>query len=205
MSRRNIRRYLPAFHRNARPGIRCGTCTRSAAHRKIRRIPTMRWRRHSRVDFGRACLISSRSSLPRSSSARVPGATPTLLAPTWTVRHFAPRSAASPAAMMAARLSTEQGATIMREKTPTRRWLQLAGLALVLSIAATLQAAAQSWPTKSITLVVPFPAGPALDLVARLVGNKLGETLGATVVVENRSGANGTLGSNVVARAAPDG
>jgi tripartite-type tricarboxylate transporter receptor subunit TctC len=53
--------------------------------------------------------------------------------------------------------------------------------------------------------VVPFPAGPALDLVARLIGNKLGETLGATVVVENRTGANGTLGSNAVARAAPDG
>jgi tripartite-type tricarboxylate transporter receptor subunit TctC len=93
----------------------------------------------------------------------------------------------------------------MREKTPTRRWLQLAAFALTLATAATLQAAAQSWPTKSITLVVPFPAGPALDLVARLVGNKLGETLGAAVVVENRTGANGTLGSNAVARAAPDG
>jgi tripartite-type tricarboxylate transporter receptor subunit TctC len=66
-------------------------------------------------------------------------------------------------------------------------------------------ATAQSWPTKSITLVVPFPPGPALDLVARLVGAKLGDALGATVVVENRTGANGTLGSNAVARAAPDG
>ena len=82
-------------------------------------------------------------------------------------------------------------------------------MALIVAIGATLQAAAQSagppWPTKSITLVVPFPPGPALDLVARLVGAKLGEALGATVVVENRTGANGTLGSNAVARAAPDG
>jgi tripartite-type tricarboxylate transporter receptor subunit TctC len=67
-------------------------------------------------------------------------------------------------------------------------------------------AAAQSWPAaRPITMVVPFPPGPALDLVARLVGGKMGEALGQTIVVENRSGANGTIGSNLVARAAPDG
>jgi tripartite-type tricarboxylate transporter receptor subunit TctC len=71
--------------------------------------------------------------------------------------------------------------------------------------AANLPASAQSWSSKSITLIVPFPPGPALDLVARLVGTKLTDALGASVVVENRTGANGTLGSNVVARAAPDG
>jgi tripartite-type tricarboxylate transporter receptor subunit TctC len=67
-------------------------------------------------------------------------------------------------------------------------------------------AAAQSWPAgRPVTMVVPFPPGPALDLVARLVAGKLGEALGQTIVVENRSGANGTIGSNLVARAAPDG
>ena len=75
---------------------------------------------------------------------------------------------------------------------------------LVLSAAA--QAAAQTWPAaKPITMVVPFPPGPALDLVARLVGAKLGEALGQTIVVENRTGANGTIGSAMAARAAPDG
>jgi tripartite-type tricarboxylate transporter receptor subunit TctC len=54
-------------------------------------------------------------------------------------------------------------------------------------------------------MVVPFPPGPALDLVARLVGAKMGEALGQTVVIDNRSGANGTIGSSLVARAAPDG
>src|SRR5262245_41821537 len=67
-------------------------------------------------------------------------------------------------------------------------------------------AVAQTWPAaKPITMVVPFPPGPALDLVARLVGAKIGTTLGQTVVVENRVGANGTIGANAVARAAPDG
>ncbi len=66
-------------------------------------------------------------------------------------------------------------------------------------------AAAQTWPAaKPIIMVVPFPPGP-LDLLARLVGAKMSEALGQTVVVENRSGANGTIGSNIVARAAPDG
>jgi tripartite-type tricarboxylate transporter receptor subunit TctC len=80
--------------------------------------------------------------------------------------------------------------------------------AILLPIALAASASAQNsqnWPAKQITLVVPFPPGPALDLVARLVGAKLGDALGASVVVENRTGANGTLGANAVARAAPDG
>src|SRR5690242_513072 len=65
---------------------------------------------------------------------------------------------------------------------------------------------AQTWQSgKPITMVVPFPPGPALDLVARAVAGKVGPALGATIVVENRVGANGTIGANAVARAAPDG
>jgi tripartite-type tricarboxylate transporter receptor subunit TctC len=67
-------------------------------------------------------------------------------------------------------------------------------------------ALSQTWPSaKPITLVVPFPPGPELDLMARLVGGKLGSALGQTVVVENRVGANGTIAANMIARAAPDG
>jgi tripartite-type tricarboxylate transporter receptor subunit TctC len=83
--------------------------------------------------------------------------------------------------------------------------LLVAGCLAVFGLAGTDAAVAQGWPTaKPITMVVPFPPGP-LDLIARLVGGKVGDALGQTVVVENRAGANGTIGSNLVARAAPDG
>jgi tripartite-type tricarboxylate transporter receptor subunit TctC len=75
----------------------------------------------------------------------------------------------------------------------------------LLSALAAAPAAAQTWPTRPVTLVVPFPPGPALDLVARLVGVKLGEALGQNIVVENRTGANGMIGASLVARAQPDG
>ena len=87
----------------------------------------------------------------------------------------------------------------------TLRFLVLCWLAS-LCVVGVDTAVAQTWPAaRPVTMVVPFPPGPALDLVARLVGGKLSDALGQAVVVENRSGANGTIGSSLVARAAPDG
>ena len=65
--------------------------------------------------------------------------------------------------------------------------------------------AQKDWPTKSITLVIPFAAGGPTDSVARLIAVPMGQYLGQTVVVENVNGAGGTIATTKVARAAPDG
>ena len=66
-------------------------------------------------------------------------------------------------------------------------------------------AAEPAFPTRPIRFVVPFPPGTTSDVVARLVGQRTGERLGQQVVIDNRSGASGTIGVETVARAAPDG
>jgi tripartite-type tricarboxylate transporter receptor subunit TctC len=68
-----------------------------------------------------------------------------------------------------------------------------------------LFAGAQDYPHKPITLVVGFPPGGSNDVVARIIGPKLAEILGQPVVIENRPGANATIGTHYVAKAAPDG
>jgi tripartite-type tricarboxylate transporter receptor subunit TctC len=79
-------------------------------------------------------------------------------------------------------------------------------LALIGAVAAPLHdAAAQSWPAKTIVAVIPFSAGNANDVVGRIVLDQLSRQLGQTIVVENRAGAGGTTGVNSVAKAAPDG
>lgn len=66
-------------------------------------------------------------------------------------------------------------------------------------------AASQSWPTRPVTLIVPYAAGGSVDVVARVVANKLTDRLGQTVVVENAPGAGGVTGTQRAARAEPDG
>src|SRR5205085_8437369 len=66
-------------------------------------------------------------------------------------------------------------------------------------------AQAQTYPTKPIRLVVPFPPGGSLDVVARAIGQKLTESWGQPVVIDNRPGAGGNIGADLVAKSAPDG
>ena len=79
------------------------------------------------------------------------------------------------------------------------------GCAWVIGVAAPVCANAQEYPAKPIKLIVPFAAGSVQDLRARHIGNLLGPRLGAPVVIENRPGANGALGTSLVAKAKPDG
>jgi tripartite-type tricarboxylate transporter receptor subunit TctC len=82
---------------------------------------------------------------------------------------------------------------------PLRLLIMIAASALALS------AAAQSFPTKPIKLIVPFPAGGSVDVTSRALAQKLSESLGQPVVVENRPGAGGNIGMDAVAKSAPDG
>ncbi len=79
----------------------------------------------------------------------------------------------------------------------------LAGVAAL--VVAGVGVCAQSYPSKPVRLVVPFTAGGGTDIAARIVGRKLSEELGVSVVIDNRGGAGGTVGTDLVARALPDG
>jgi tripartite-type tricarboxylate transporter receptor subunit TctC len=87
------------------------------------------------------------------------------------------------------------------------RFVLALALSLAMLPAAWLQQgrAQQGWPDKPIRVIVPLPAGAAVDVVGRLIMTKLAERLGQIIVVENRAGASGALASEVVAKAAPDG
>ncbi len=84
---------------------------------------------------------------------------------------------------------------------PTRRFLLLAAAALLAAGAAH----ADTFPTKPITLIVPFPAGGTTDVLARALAERLTLSLGQTVIVESKPGAGATLGADLVAKARPDG
>ena len=78
-------------------------------------------------------------------------------------------------------------------------------IALLAAMAAAAAVQAQAWPTKPVRFIVPFPPGGATDISARLIGQKLGDIWGQTVVIENRGGAGGGVGASEAAHAAPDG
>ncbi|HEX3505660.1 MAG TPA: tripartite tricarboxylate transporter substrate-binding protein [Xanthobacteraceae bacterium] len=81
----------------------------------------------------------------------------------------------------------------------------LAALAALAIVSATDIAGATGYPSKAIRLVVPYPAGGGIDLVARIIQDKLAAVLGEQIVIENRPGASGAVGAQIVAKAEPDG
>ena len=89
-------------------------------------------------------------------------------------------------------------------KLPRRRFLHLTvGAAAISAFSRT--ASAETYPTRPVRLIAPFPPGGVLDLFARLIGEPLSERLGQPVIIENRAGAGGNVGTAVVVRAPPDG
>src|SRR5688572_19532498 len=93
---------------------------------------------------------------------------------------------------------------MMRASTLAARCALLAAAAGWL-IAAPDSADAQAWPTRTVTIVVPFTPGVTVDISARVVGEQLSKQIGQPVVIENRGGAGGTIGASLVAKSEPDG
>ena len=78
-------------------------------------------------------------------------------------------------------------------------------IAFVLALLAVFAASAQDWPAKPVRFIVPYPPGGGTDVIARIVQNRLSEQLGQSIVIENRGGAGGALGTEAAAKSAPDG
>lgn len=83
--------------------------------------------------------------------------------------------------------------------------IQRVALAGIAALACAQVALAQTYPTKPVKLIVPYPAGGITDIVGRAVAERMSESLGQPVVVENRSGAGGSIGAEAAARSSPDG
>lgn len=79
----------------------------------------------------------------------------------------------------------------------------VAAFAAAMTVPAT--SFAQDYPSKPLRIIVPYPAGGTVDAAARVVGRRLAETIGQSVLIDNKAGANGTIGADAVAKAAPDG
>src|SRR5262249_50929914 len=94
----------------------------------------------------------------------------------------------------------EAARSVMRR----RAFIGLISAAIVSSLAPRY-AAAQAYPTRPVTLVIPFPPGGGNDALGRMVADKMSKSLGQQVVVDNRGGAGGTIATRAVARSAPDG
>ncbi len=85
------------------------------------------------------------------------------------------------------------------------RWMTFSAMAILATVASNTAHAQPEWPSAPIRLVVPFPGGSALDVVARLVADRITASLGQPIVIEARPGADGNIGTERVAKSAPDG
>lgn len=105
--------------------------------------------------------------------------------------------------------TTERKMIAQRQDNEVKNQLKIiaarVGAILALGLAALHPAAAQTYPNKPVTLIVPFPAGGPIELLGRVIGTSLGERLGQPILVESRPGASSTIGAGYVAKAEPNG
>jgi len=94
---------------------------------------------------------------------------------------------------------------VVRNEPGNPRSARIGRALLAAALASALSAAAQDYPSKPVRIVVPFPAGGSTDVVARMLAQRLTETLGQTFLVDNRPGATGTIAGALVAKSPPDG
>src|SRR5512132_1899732 len=86
-----------------------------------------------------------------------------------------------------------------------RRSVLIAAAAAAAVAAPSLRAQSSAWPSKTLRIIVPYPPGGSSDIIARSISQPLSDALKQTVIVENKAGANGNLGADLVAKSAPDG
>src|SRR5438105_4654351 len=92
-----------------------------------------------------------------------------------------------------------------RSSMMARRWNPLLAALFAVALVLSAGASAQTYPSKPIKLVVTFPAGGGADFVGRVIASKLTDALGQPVVIDNRAGAGGMVGNDVIAKSVPDG
>src|SRR5271155_5792711 len=104
---------------------------------------------------------------------------------------------------MCASLCRHDGFGALRKRTWRKSMRKAIALAMVFLAASALDAAAQTYPSRTITIVVPYPAGGPTDTIARILAERMKDALGQTVIVENVAGAGGSIGVGRVAHASP--